>query len=330
MNNKITIIGLGEIGSSFAMAFKEEGDDFDVTGIDLEQSAEKYAETGQWVRRIEHNLFDATESADVIILAIPADQVKKVLELLGHDLKEGAIVMDCCPDKTAAAAWAAQYMEHPENFIGIWAGINPYHLHERSVGGKSAAADMFRKGTLYIAADSKTSEAAILTATGLADTMQMEHAFVELPELDGLIAMTYGLPVLAAYGLMGCIGKQPGWPDGKKAAGKMFSRMTDPLSEKIDEEETGTAFRCNRENTVRMLNEYIEELTAIRDLLGQENDEGLKMLMDDCREVRDKWEEDQLRGHPLTGNTSVSDLQNTTETMKQFFFGGFLRRKIGN
>ena len=330
MNNRITIIGLGELGSSFAMAFKEEGDDFDVTGIDLERSAEKYAEAGRWVGRIEHNLFDAVRDADVIILAIPADQVKKVLELLGHSFKEGAVVLDCCPDKAAAAGWAARYMDHPENFIGIWAGINPYHLHERSIGGKSAAEDMFRQGTLYIAPGIKTSEAAILTAAGLADTMQMSHTFVEPPELDGLIALTYGLPALAAYGLMGCIGKQPGWPDGKKAAGKLFGCMTDPLTAKIDQEETGTAFTCNRDNSVRLLNAYIEELTAIRDLLEREDDEGLQALMSEYQNSRDKWEEDLLRGHPLTGNTSVSDLQNTTETMKQFFFGGLLRRKIGN
>lgn len=329
MNNKITIIGLGELGSSFAMAFKEEGDDFDVTGIDLERSAEKIAESGGWVRRIEHNLFDATEDADVIILAIPPDQVKKVLELLGHDLKENAIVLDCCPDKMAAAGWAAQYMDHPENFIGIWAGISPYHLHERSCGSRSAAADMFRKGMLYIAAGIKTSEAAILTAAGLADTMKMEHTFVEPAELDGLIAMTYDLPALAAYGLMDCIARQPGWPDGKRAAGKLFCRMTDPLTEKIDQEETGTSFRCNRESTVRMLNAYIEELTAIRDLLDGEDDDGLPALMTDCQKARDKWEEDLLRGNPLTGNTPVSEMENTAEIMKQFFFGGLLRRKNG-
>ena len=105
--------------------------------------------------------------------------------------------------------------------------------------------------------------------------------------------------------------------------------MTDPLTEKIDQEETGTSFRCNRESTVRMLNAYIEELTAIRDLLDGEDDDGLPALMTDCQKARDKWEEDLLRGNPLTGNTPVSDMENTAEIMKQFFFGGLLRRKIG-
>ena len=110
MSNNITIIGLGEIGSSLAMAFKKQENVFTITGSDFLKSAERRAEENHWTDRIEHNLFSAAEEADVVILAIPADQTKKVLELIGHDLKEDTVILDFCPNKKAASGWANNFL----------------------------------------------------------------------------------------------------------------------------------------------------------------------------------------------------------------------------
>ena len=52
MTTNITIIGLGEIGSSLAMAFREQGDTFSVTGMYYLRSAEMSAEENLWADNI--------------------------------------------------------------------------------------------------------------------------------------------------------------------------------------------------------------------------------------------------------------------------------------
>ena len=329
MSNNITIIGLGELGASFAMTLKEQAPGIQITGTDYAKSAEKRALDNKWVDRVEHNLFDAVRDADAVILAIPADQTQKTLELFGHDLKDGAIILDCCPNKEAAAGWSRRYLKEPDNFIGIWTGVNPERLGASGDGAHAASADYFRGSSLFAAADEKTSENTIQFVSELAETLKMECSFTGSLELDGMISASFLLPVLAAYGLTGCISKRSGWTDGKKAAGRTFCRMTSPVGLMIDQEESGTAFMGNRENIVRLLNEYIGELKTIRDLLNGRDESGLRTLIGDDKQALEKWENDYRKPNFMEGKQGVAPGITAADAMNQVFFGGFLRKKTG-
>ena len=327
MSNNITIIGLGELGASFAMAIRKEVPGFQITGSDYEKSAEKRAMDNKWVDRTEHNLFEAVKDAGAVILAVPADQTQKTLELIGHDLKDGTIVLDCCPDKEAAASWARRYLKEPDNYVGIWTGVNPDHISMLGDGPEAASPDYFRGSSLFVAADEKTSEEVIRFVTELAKALGMECSFVGPLELDGMISASFILPVIAAYGLAGCISSRSGWTDGKKTAGRIFRRMTSPVGMKIDQEETGTAFAENRENIVRLLNEYIVELRTIRDLLNSRDEAGLRTLIENDRQALDRWERDYRQpNHKDTESGSLAGI-SAADTMNQVFFGGLLRKK---
>ncbi len=330
MQTNITIIGLGELGASFAMGLREQNTDIRIIGSDFTKSAERLALENKWVDKIEHNLFDAVKDADAVILAIPADQTQKTLELFGQDLKEGTIVLDCCPDKEAAAGWSRRYMKAPENFVGIWTGVNPDRFAVSGDGANAASADYFKGSSLFIAADEKTSAEAIRFVSDLAATLKMECSFTGPLELDGMISASCLLPVMAAYGLTGCISKRSGWADGKKAAGRIFSRMASPVNLKIDQEEPGTAFLGNRENIVRLLNEYIGELKVMRDLLNSRDESGLRKMIEDDKQALEQWDKDYRHSNKRAGEPNVSGGTTAVDAMNQVFFGGFLRKKIRN
>ena len=78
MSSNITILGLGELGASFAMALKELNPNIQIIGSDCAKSAEKRASDNKWVDRIEHNLFDAVRDADAVILAVAHDEFSKL------------------------------------------------------------------------------------------------------------------------------------------------------------------------------------------------------------------------------------------------------------
>ena len=330
MSNNISIIGLGEIGTSLAMAFKEQNDPFIVTGCDLMKSAERRAEEFKCVDKIEHNLFSAAEDADVIILAIPADQTRKVLELIGHDIKPEAFILDFSPNKNAAAGWARQFMEHPARFLGIWAGINPEYLNEAHNGGKNAHPDLFKGGTLFAAADVKTDEQTIKLLIGLADMLGMECSFTEPLELDSMIAAGWQLPHLASHALLRCLTERPCWNDGKKAAEKTFCRMTSPAGEPMDGEEAGQALMNNREHMVRLLNEYMTVLKSFRDAIQNKDESALRGLLQENEKALEQWLAEYRRTNLSAGNPSPAPIPGISEGFTQTFFGGLLRKKTKN
>ncbi len=293
MSSIVSVIGLGELGTSIAAALKAQDGKFNVIGADLRKDIEERAEKSGAVDEIVHNVYDAVANADLVILAIPADETKSTLELIGPDLRETTVVSDCCPVKTAAAGWARAYMTHPENFVGIWLGE-----------------------AMYVCPDSKTSEAAVNMASELARALETECFFTDPAELDGILAADWHLPVMMGYSLVNCLTGRPGWRDGKKACGKEFRAAASV----IDREEDVTALMNNRENNIRLIDEYTAELKKLRGLLQNKDESGLREYMDAAEKGIDRPSE------------SASDTEpkveiNAAETLRQTFFGGFLRNK---
>ena len=309
---KVTVIGLGKTGTLLAGAFSEKPDLYEVIGCDPERSAEQRAEREHRVSRIEHDPSAAVTNADLILLTVPPDLTEKVLECISGNVRDDVVILDSCPCKAAAAALACRYLKHPEIYLGIWPG----------------AAALSHKAFLFIAADPGTSEKAIREASALSDLLGMERFFIEPLELDGLIAAVYDLPLLAANGLMGCIARQPGWKDGQKAAEETLIGMTDPLCGGTGDEAPETAFLNNRENTVRMLDEYIAELSERRDLLDQGDRAGLRDRLESGRKIREQWLGDQRQKNK--DKTVPSGMPAPAEMMAHTFFGGLLRKKDRN
>ncbi len=293
MASIVSVIGLGEIGASIAAALKAQDGKFHVIGADLRKDAEERAEKSGAVDEIVHNVCAAVKQADLVILAIPADETKSTLELIGPDLRETAVVSDCCPVKTAAAGWARAYMTHPENFVGIWLGE-----------------------AMYVCPDSKTSEAAVNMTSELARALETECFFTDPAELDGILAADWHLPVMMGYSLVNCLTGRSGWRDGKKACGKEFRAAASV----IDREEDVTALMNNRENNIRLIDEYTAELKKLRGLLQNKDESGLREYMDAAEKGIDRPSESASDTEPKVEISAA-------ETLRQTFFGGFLRNK---
>ena len=305
MPGPVTVIGLGAFGSRLAKSIKARKPECRITGSDLEQAAEQAALARKYADRIEHNQLSAVKNAGLILLAVPADQTKSVLEHIGHDVRPDAVILDCCPAKTAAIGWARQFLSRPEAFAGIWAG----------------------SGTLFTAADAAVSEAALKTAAELAALLGLKHTFADPAELDGLITSVYDLPILAAAGLTACLSGRSGWKDGQNAAGEILQQMTAPARIKTDRDGSETALLSHRESTVRLLDEYIRTLGTIRDLIRQQDESGLRTLTENSRKAAGVLlrAPSRPRGEPV-----MPDLPGSADLLRQTFFGGLLRKRNRN
>lgn len=324
---QITIIGLGEIGTSLGLALKYQKETILRVGSDIHKYAEQNALSADAIDRIEHNLFNAIQDADIVFLTIPTDEVEAVMKLIGNDLKEDCVVFETGFAKAAAKRWASQYLKTPSNFAGLYAAINPAWLNETSNEFHSAHEDLFKNGTLFISSTADTAPSVVKLASDLASLIGSFSAFCDPEELDGFIASIFNMPYLMGNVILNTAKRQNSWREVRKMGGKTFSEMTQSAAMQPDREQYGKFLLENRENTLHMIHEFMFTLKEFRDAI-QENDEAaLKTLLKNCGEDREKWLQEYQSGEWRNERETNMHSPTTGEFFGQLFLGGLARKK---
>ena len=309
MDETIAVIGLGKTGAAFAQALTQSPGCF-VTGCGPDRASEKRALENKWVSRIEQNPLNAVKNAGMVLIALGAAQTGAFLESAGAAIRPDAVVLDCSPNKTAAAALARQYLADPDNFLGIWPGADQSVFTDvKGAGGR----------TLFIAADVHTHEEALSRAAELAGILKMEVRFTDPEELDGLIAAYDLLPQLLSNGMLKWGYERPGWDYGKKAAGQAFYRLLASLPPV--QQGTEDALLSSREHLAGILDEYMKVLADLREMLVREDREGLREMLEENRQALSGFDF-KTKEHTETARAA--------DVMQQTFFGGFLRKQKKN
>src|SRR5512135_3594163 len=97
MSVQITIVGLGQIGSSIGMALKAHGVDVHRVGHDKDPQAAKESQKADAVDDVKYNLPASVREAKIVVLALPLAGVRETLEVIAPDLQAGTIVLDTAP-----------------------------------------------------------------------------------------------------------------------------------------------------------------------------------------------------------------------------------------
>lgn len=316
---QITIIGLGAVGTSVGLALSEQTNAYLRIGCDLTRDAEKNAESLKAVDRIIHNVPSAVSEADIILLAIPAHEIRKTLEIIGSEVRKNALILECCPDKRAAFDWAKRYLPRTDGFIGIWPTVNREYLSEWESGHSHAHADLFRGGRTTLCVDAATRTDAIRDAEGLIRNLGAEPVFCDIDEMDGILAYTEQLPRVVSSSLFRTISERNTGAECLKAAGRATVLGAAPAA--FDgSDEPASAILNNRENTIRALDDMIASLEFYRDSLKKKDGISLNGELTRVREAWRRW---------LTGETSGEEEKMPTfgSTLGQFLFGGLSRKR---
>src|SRR5438105_799687 len=94
MKPRLTIIGLGQLGTSIGLALKKTGADLELVGHDKDREAISAAQKLGAVDKGEWNLYNACEGAGLIVLSLPLAGVIENINLLKDDVAPGVIVTD--------------------------------------------------------------------------------------------------------------------------------------------------------------------------------------------------------------------------------------------
>ncbi|MCD4670324.1 MAG: prephenate dehydrogenase [Actinomycetia bacterium] len=140
----ITVIGLGLIGGSLAMALKSLEENFILTGYDIEDEAMNIAKYRNIIDNVSADYKGSVIDADLIVIATPISRIAEVIDSIKDHLKEGVIITDVGSAKGKIVKKVNSML--PENTFFI--GGHPMAGSENE-GVLSARADLF-KNAFYI------------------------------------------------------------------------------------------------------------------------------------------------------------------------------------
>lgn len=195
---KITVIGMGLIGSSIARAAKKHGAAQIVVAADIdEEVCQKVADLGI-ADIVTSDLGLAVTDSDLVILAVPVGAMKKVAERIAPDLKQGAILSDTGSVKLAVIESIRPYCR---------AGIEIVPAHPIAgtefSGPESGFAELFVGRWCILTPLPTTNVRAVEKVTKFWELFGSMIEIMEPKHHDLVLGITSHLPHLIAYTIVG-------------------------------------------------------------------------------------------------------------------------------
>lgn len=327
MSVQITIVGLGQIGSSIGLALKARNLDVRLMGHDKDPETAKEAQKLGAVDDIKYNLPASVREAKIIILALPFSGIRETLEIMGPDLQEGTLILDTAPSKATIAAWAQELLLPGRFYIGLTPAINPEYLHGTEFGVKAARADLFDKGLMVVNAPMGTPENVFNLAMELVTLFGAVPLLMDTAEADGVFAAIHMLPQLASSALLDATVNKPGWLEARKLAGRPYASVTSGSAFHDDVVSLRDSVLENRENVVRLLNAYISALLQLRNAIEDNDRMALSEQLESAVTGRMRWFEERLAADWLQGEGQQMDIPTFSERVNQTLFGSMLSER---
>jgi prephenate dehydrogenase len=286
---QITIVGLGQIGGSFGLALAEQKETIQRVGHDLNPDVAKKALKLGAIDRISINLPSAVREADIVLLALPLDQIRETLEIIASDLKEDVVVLDTAPIKKVVQSWVKELLPPKRHYVGLTPVLNPNYLLMPETGIDAARPDLFKQGLLCITAPPGTAAEAVKLASDLTQIVGAKNLFVDLLENDSLMVATHLLPQLISAALLNATVDQPGWYEGRKFAGRAYAQVTHPSAQFGEPKTVSSSSLSDRQDVLRMVDQVIAVLQAMRNEIDQEDSQALEERFERARQGRHLW-----------------------------------------
>jgi prephenate dehydrogenase len=197
---KVSILGVGLIGASFALAMKKHGLCSEITGCGRREENLKRAEERRIIDSFETDPAKACTGADLVLLATPAGSFPGLVKKIRDSLKMGALVTDVGSVKGKLVHDIDALMPEGVSFVGA----HPIAGSDRS-GIETAAADLFSGARCIITPTEKTDKKALEAVAGIWTAFGSIPERIDPDEHDRIYAAVSHLPHLLAYEIVNTV-----------------------------------------------------------------------------------------------------------------------------
>jgi prephenate dehydrogenase len=323
---QITIIGLGLMGASAGLALGKHQGQLARLGHDKDFAQAKLAQKLGAVDKIQYNLPASVEEAGIVLIATPLNGVRETLEIIGPDLREGAVVIDTAPIKEPVLRWAKEFIPEGRYYVGLNPALNPAALLDIETGTEAARPDLFERGLMGIVSPPGTPGEAVKLASDLSTLLGTLPFFLDAVENDSLMAAVHTLPQLLAAALLDATVDRPGWPEARKLTGRAYAGVTGALLSQGQIANLNAAALGNRANTLRLLDAAMRSMQDLREALASD-DVQFTALLDRLVDARLAWWSDREKGIWNEGQPSHQEEYSFSERFGQLVMGGWARKR---
>ena len=279
---KISIIGLGLIGTSILHAIKAKEEDKVITfAYDINPNHREIVMQLKIASFVCDDIQDAVKEADLVILAVPVGAMKTVASLIAPFLKNNTIVTDTGSTKGSVISDVNPYLSNNVYFIPS----HPLAGTEYS-GPKSGFSSLFENRYWLIVYDKQTNE-----TKKLIKFFEKLGSIVEIVNTeyhDRILAITSHLPHLIAYTIVGTASDLE--TDLKNDVIKFsasgfrdFTRIasSDPIMWR-------DVFLNNSDAVLEMLQRFNEDLSDLQKAIRKKDGDKLHSFFSRTRSIRKK------------------------------------------
>lgn len=265
----VAVIGLGLMGSSFALALKQARPDHVVAGVDTDPAVLRKALDRGVVETAGADL-GVVDIADVIVIGAPISALREVFGGLGPRVA-GKPVTDMASTKASVMEWAAAAA------VDLVGG---HPMCGKELSGIDAADASIFQGAPWVLTRAEPRVVELVEAVG-AHPIVMDAA-----THDRLVAGVSHAAFLLSVGYVLALSRRPDWPQASRLAAGGFRDMS-RLAGGDPSLYAGVA-QTNRHNMVEMLDAIGAELARLRRHL-EADDARLVELFEEARSVRERW-----------------------------------------
>jgi len=277
---RVSIIGLGLIGSSIARAVRQTMPTVRLTGNDASADVRETARALELCDDVTDTPGAAVTDADLVILCVPLGAMSDVAAALSADLPADAIVSDVGSSKAGVAEALAKAL--PGNVI---VPAHPVAGTERS-GPEAGFAALFHQRWCILTPAPGTPEGAVTRVSTFWERLGSNVEIMDPAHHDLVLAITSHLPHLIAYTIVGTASDLETVTQSeviKYSAGgfRDFTRIaaSDPVMWR-------DVFLTNKDAVLEMLQRFSEDLTALQRAIRWGDGDALFDLFTRTRAVR--------------------------------------------
>lgn len=265
----VAVVGLGLMGSSFALALKKARPEIVVVGSDHNPIVVRKALDRDVVSAANTDL-SVVEIADLIVIGAPISAMRELFAKLTA-LSAGKLVTDMASTKADVTEWAAA---EGLDFVG------GHPMCGKEMSGIDAADASIFEGAPWVLTRDESAISSLVQAVGARPVV------MDAITHDRLVAGVSHAAFLLSIGYVLALSHRPDWPEASRLAAGGFRDMS-RLAGGDPDLYAGVA-RTNRENLLEMLDAVSRELARLYRHL-ETDDPRLVELFEEARSVRERW-----------------------------------------
>ena len=262
---RITVIGLGVIGASYASALRKAG--YTVFGVDCDEDTVRKAAARGITDAASTSEKDFVPTSDIVVIALYPKQVEGELKKIKGLLKDGVIITDVAGIKSHFTTRIESLLPEDADFVFA----HPMAGREKK-GIDYADENVFKGANFIITPSKRNKKESIETIERLAREMGFRNIMRLTPEEhDKIISFVSQLPHAIAVALVNSDDRKFDTPGFVGDSYRDLTRIAN-INEKLWSE----LFLGNRENLLNSIKEFEKCLDIIKKALEDEDKDVLE------------------------------------------------------